>query len=353
MDEEINKMLYLTNKVLEQSIHIKHDLSPKSIAKEVVKIFLKRSTNRKYESFFWPTASLSFALELGYTKTQDKKYLDTLKQYYENWIKKGSKINYLDQIMNGYSLIFLYNNNRDNRLKSSIITMYEYVKNYPRKSNVSLPYRKNNQDIILVDYLGMVCPFLSRFGRTFNCEESINLSELLLNDYLLNGMDSKTGLPYHGFRCDTHEKLGIIGWGRGVGWLLIGMIETLACLDKTSGAFNSLHNDFISLLKSVIKFQDNEGYFKWVLNAKEGHIDTSATAMIGYSIKRAIDLNLLDIDYLLYAEKSLSALLKSTKNGQISDSSAECKGIGMYPQHYEWNLWGQGFGTAFALLMTR
>jgi len=353
MDIEIKKMLYITNKSLNQSINPKYDLSMKNITREIVNLFLKKSTIRKFRSFFWPTASLALALELGYNMTQNKEYLDSLMQYYDHWVKNGSILYYLDQIMNGYSLIFLYNNHRELVIKKSIINMYEFIKSYPKTSTGGLPYRKNEQEIVLVDYLGMVCPFLSRYAKNFNCEESINLSVALLKDYLLNGMDIETGLPYHGFRCDTHEKLGIIGWGRGVGWLLIGMVETLACLDKTSEAFNSLHHDFISLLKSVIKFQDNEGFFKWVLNAKEGHIDTSATAMIGYSIKRAIDLNLLDIDYLLYAEKSLSALLKSTKNGQISDSSAECKGIGMYPQHYEWNLWGQGFGTAFALIMSK
>ena len=353
MDDEINAMLYQTNRLLEQSINIKSNFSLKNIAKEAFTILLKKPDNRKYRSFSWPTACLALALELGYKKTQNNDYLTTLMHYYEHGIKTGDEFDYLDQIMNGYSLIFLYNHTKDIRIKNALINMYEYIKRYPRTPTGSLLYRKNDQDIVYIDYLGMVCPFLSRYGKTFSCEDSITLSVEFLKDYLLNGMDIETGLPYHGFRCTTHEKLGIIGWGRGVGWLLIGMIDTLACLDKSSEACNSLHHDFQLLVKSVIKFQDNEGFYKWELNVKEGHIDTSATAMIGYSIKRGIDLNLLNIEYLLHAEKSLHALLKSTKNGQISDSSAECQGIGMYPQHYEWNLWGQGFGTSFALLMTK
>lgn len=107
------------------------------------------------------------------------------------------------------------------------------------------------------------------------------------------------------------------------------------------------------MINSVVKFQDSEGYFKWMLSAEDGHVDSSATSMIGYSIKRGIDLNLLDFNYSMYAEKSLSAILKSTINGRVFDSSAECKGVSMYPQRYEWNLWGQGFGTAFVLTMQR
>jgi rhamnogalacturonyl hydrolase YesR len=253
--------------------------------------------------------------------------------------------------MNGYTLLYLFEINDEWWMKESLKKMYNYIETYPRTITGGLPYRTNNPEVTLVDYLGMICPFLSRYGRTFNSEKASNLSTALLEDFLLNGMDDKTGLPYHGFRSGTSEKLGIIGWGRGVGWLLIGMVDTLAFLDRSSEDFYSLLNRFRLLLNSTIKYQDENGYFKWVLNANYSHKDTSATAMIGYSIKRAIDLDLLDTEYAHYAEKSLHALFRSTKNGLVFDSSAECQGLGMYPQRYEWNLWGQGFGTAFTLTM--
>jgi len=294
MDTEINKMLCQTNKLLKLSINSTYDFSPKTIAKAVFSRMLNRPVNQKYRSFFWPTATLALALEWGYTKTQNSECSDTLDQYYRQWMKKGCNIDYLDQIMNGYSLIFLYNKTGDIRIKNSINTLYDFINSYPRTRTGSLPYRKNFPELVLVDYLGMVCPFLSRYGKTFNCEESLNLSVALLHDYVLNGMDRETGLPYHGFQGDTHEKMGIIGWGRGVGWLLIGMTETLAFLDKSSDGFDSLYHEYLSLLESTIKFQDDEGYFRWIVNAKEGHVDISATAMIGYSIKRAGDLDIID-----------------------------------------------------------
>jgi rhamnogalacturonyl hydrolase YesR len=351
MDQQINNMLFRTKESLEHSLKPRFEFKPKNIAIEFVKAICKQPLNRKYKFFFWPTASLALALELGFSNAHNDDLLDTLMLYYRHWARKGSRIYFLDQIMNGYPLLFLFNNKEDQMIKELLDKMYEYIKNYPRGSTGSLPYRKNNPETVLVDYLGMVCPFLSRYGKTFNCKDSSNLSATLLKDYLLNGMDSKMGLPYHGFRSDIHERIGIIGWGRGVGWLLIGMIDTLAFLDKSNDNFNFLLDNYRILLNSVIKFQDSEGYFKWMLSAEEGHVDSSATSMIGYSIKRGINLHLLDSEYTFYAEKSLHALLNSTKNGLVFDSSAECQGIGVYPQQYEWNLWGQGFGTAFALSM--
>lgn len=353
MNQEINNILSQTKKSLEYQCNPRLEFKPKDFAIEILKILYKQPLNREYKYFLWPTASLALSLEVGHFKTHRDDLLDILITYYKHWVKKGSRLYFLDQIMNGYTLLYLFEINEELWIKESLQKMSNYIETYPRTSTGGLPYRTSNSEVTLVDYLGMICPFLSRYGRTFNSEEASNLSTALLEDFLLNGMDDKTGLPYHGFRSGTSEKLGIIGWGRGVGWLLIGMVDTLAYLDRSSEDFYSLLNKFKLVLNSTIKYQDENGYFKWILNANYGHEDTSATAMIGYSIKRAMDFNLINTEYAHYAEKSLHALLKSTKNGLVVDSSAECQGLGMYPQRYEWNLWGQGFGTAFALTMLK
>jgi rhamnogalacturonyl hydrolase YesR len=353
MEQEINSMLSQTKKSLEHQYNTRLEFKPKEIAIEILKILNGQPLNREYKYFFWPTASLALSLEVAHSQAQREDLLDILITYYKRWARKGGRLYYLDQIMNGYTLLYLFEIDGEWWIKESLQKMSNYIEKYPRTSTGGLPYRTNNPEVTLVDYLGMICPFLSRYGRTFNSEEASKLSTVLLEDFLSNGMDVKTGLPYHGFRSGTPEKLGIIGWGRGVGWLLIGMVDTLAFLDRSSEEFPKLLNQFRLLLNSTIKYQDEDGYFKWVLNANNGHKDTSATAMIGYSIKRAIDLDLINTEYAHYAEKSLQALLSSTKNGLVFDSSAECQGLGMYPQRYEWNLWGQGFGTAFALTMLK
>lgn len=353
MEQEVNNMLSQTKKSLEHQYDTGLEFKPKEIAIEILKILHKQPLNRDYKYFFWPTASLALAMEVAHFKTQREDLLDTLVTYYKHWAGKGGHLYFLDQIMNGYALLYLFEIDDEWWTQESLQKMFDYIKTYPRTGTGGLPYRTNNSEVTLVDYLGMICPFLSRYGKIFNSEEASDLSTVLLEDFLLNGMDDKTGLPYHGFRSGTTEKLGIIGWGRGVGWLLIGMVDTLAFLDRSSEEFPKLLNQFRLLLNSTIKYQDETGYFKWALNANNGHKDTSATVMIGYSIKRAMDLDLLDTEYAHYAEKSLQALLRSTKNGLVFDSSAECIGPGMYPQRYEWNLWGQGFGTAFALTMLK
>jgi unsaturated rhamnogalacturonyl hydrolase len=353
MDPIVLKMLYHSNRALREQ----HKFANENITKEflygILSVIKRQVPRREYRSYFWPSASLAMALEIGYSKTGDEMILDSLVCHHKKWIRGGSNIHFLDQIMNGYTLLYIYGLNDETWINESLHKMFRYVLTYPRTITGALPYRTNNPEVVLVDYLGMICPFLARYGKTFKSETSLDLSSFLLEDFLSNGMDRSSGLPYHGYRCDTGEKLGIIGWGRGVGWLLIGLVDTLAYLDQSSEKFLSLKDKFSTLIDASIVLQNKDGYYNWMLSATEGQIDTSATAMIGYSIKRAIDLGFLDNEYLGHAENAYQALLESTRDGLIYDSSAECHGLGMYPQRYEWNAWGQGFGTAFALIMQR
>lgn len=348
MDTKIDEMFYQTQVMLEQSYNPSLEMKAKMMGKEFLNLIGKPLPDL---SFDWPMATLALALEEGYSKTRNHNFLDTLTSFYRFSLKKRKHFYFLDQIMNGYSLFFLWETNNEPWIEASLKNMYEYVSHYPPTSTGGLPYRTDYPKNVLVDYLGMVCPFLSRYGKTFNCREASRLAEGFLRDYLSHGMDRRTKLPYHGYRSDNFEKLSIIGWGRGVGWLLIGMVNTLAFLDRSSDEFPSLQNDLNELINTIIQFQDEKGYFKWMLSACEGHADTSATSMIGYSIKRAVDLDLIESKYIVYADRSLHAVLQSTDSGRVFDSLADCDGIGKFPQHYGHNVWGQGFGTAFASVM--
>ena len=94
----------------------------------------------------------------------------------------------------------------------------------------------------------------------------------------------------------------------------------------------------------------NSGYFAWQLTALEGHVDTSATSMISYAIKRGVMIGILDRSYLYYSNLGLYALSRSVENGIVLDSSADCTQFGMYPQNFGSNQWAQGPTTALAAL---
>lgn len=317
------------------------ELSNKNHLKILIKSIIVRR-NLKKDKFFWPNGLLSISLEWNHYIKGNNVDIRYLKKYYNKWIKKGVPIKNADYAINGYSLIYLYSITNDKKYLKTIKLIVDYLKSHPKAEDGSLPYRKNSPELIFVDSLGMICPFLCRYGKMSEDDSSIDLAVKQLTNFLKFGMDKTSYLPYHGYDSITRNKLGIIGWGRAVGWLLMGLIDSLEFISKSHPQYNYLCREFRSIVSSVVKYQQEDGNFAWQITAKEGQADTSSTSMITYAIKRGIMLEILPETYLKNVKLSLDALLTNTKNGLVQECSAECKGLGMYPQKYGNYPWAQG-----------
>ncbi|MBM4761455.1 glycoside hydrolase family 88 protein [Bacillus sp. B15-48] len=311
---------------------------------------LKRKNLVTKDSFFWPNGLLATSLEWGHRVDGNREDLRSLKKYYDNWIKKGIPLKNSDYAINGYSLVYLYNKTGHKKYLKPIELLINYLKSHQKTEVGSIPYRIGNPNHVLVDSLGMVCPFLCRYGNAFNDDSSINLAIDQLTNFVNYGMDKESGLPYHGYNLQSGTKLGIIGWGRAIGWQLIGLVDSLEYIPKSHEKYEYLCNAFKNIVQQVVKYQRQDGNFTWQITAKEGYIDTSSTSMISYAIRRGVMLKILPDSYFKNTNLALGALYKSTTNGVVQNCSAECRGVSMYPQTYGNYPWAQGPTTAFALL---
>lgn len=298
------------------------------------------------DRFFWPNGLLATSLEWSHRFDSNVKDIDALKMYYNNWINKGLPIKNADYTINGYSLMYLYSINKNEEYLNAIKFLINYLKHVNKTEEKSIPYRENNPNRVLIDSLGMVCPFLSRYGATFNDKESIDLAVVQLTNFLKLGMDEVTDLPYHGYDVQEKVKLGIVGWGRAIGWQLIGLVDSLEYIPTSHKSYEFLKTQFQQIVDNVTDFQNSEGNFAWQVTSKDGYSDSSATSMIMYAIKRGIMLNLLSESYLENVELAVGALYSQIENGKVENCSAECRGISMYPQIYGNYPWAQGPTTS-------
>lgn len=336
----------------------KYPYSSKNSVKRQLKDVIKRMLfkTKKTDRFFWPNALLAVALEQSYVYTGNQSDLDRLKAYYDRWIEDGLKIHNLDNVMNGYSLVYVYQKTKLPKYKAALETIAEYVINHPTDEQRSLPYRTipsptNHEGNIYIDGLGMICPFLCRYGQMTNDSRLKDLAVIQLENFIRYGFDSVLKLPYHAYNFEKKLKLGIIGWGRAMGWMLIGLIDSIEYLDKSHDKYDYLCVSFNNMVQRVLQFQRDDGYFCWQLEAKEGPVDTSATSMIAYAVEKGIITGVLDDTCISYVQKSVSALYNSSKDGYVYNSSAECHGLSMYPQKYGWYPWSQGPATALLSLV--
>ena len=341
--------------------------------KKMIKTYLLRRTSCMPDRFFWSHGMLAQGLETwmqvagqirNSAAMSDGTYTESLERYYDNWIQKGARINYVDTILNGYTLVGLYQQTGKVSYQRALEKMYQYLLDYPKDREGNIAYRLHHPTHIYADGLGMVCPFLSRFGKEFKREEAVTLSMTQLTNFLNYGMDAKSGLPYHGYDTATHQKLGIIGWGRAVGWLLLGLCDSLEYMEqlfKDHEQFMNGNEHYVKdyefcvealgkLAASMEHYQLETGYFTWQLGAMEGPIDTSATAMIGYALLKGRTLGILPDSCQTVIEKAHEAIQASVKDGQIGDCLAECEGFSQHPQVYGAYPWSLGPGLRMLAL---
>lgn len=319
-------------------------------AADIVKSVLYHGYMTEKNKFQWPNGLLALGLEWSHRTSDDNEDLEHLITYYDKWIEKGSPIDFVDQAINGYTLIYLYEVTKQRKYKALLDSIFQYLLDHPKEANDSIPYRTKVSSDIYIDALGMICPFLCRYGSKNNHAAAIDLGAKQIVNYIDNGMDDRTGLPYHGYNPHHNTKLGIIGWGRGVGWLLMGMVDSLEYIPEDNIHYDQIKAAFIKIVGQVVTFQNKNGHFTWQLSAVEGASDTSATSMICYAIKRGMMLGILDSVYIKNTGAALEYLHKSVESGLVTGSSAECKGFSMYPQKYAAYPWAQGPTTALAAL---
>lgn len=321
-------------------------------AGEKLKNFIRRYLlNRKTapeDLIFWPTGLLAGALIYNRPSAPEGLGLKmdaALSEYFARWERRRMPVFYPDDLLAGESFLAIYEeycqNNKDGVIidkrgtagyAKALDKLADYAGSCPEDETGSLFYRPSqNTGHIYADTLGLCCPFLYKYGKFMKKNEYIELAVKQIANFLAYGLDSATGLPYHGYDIISGNKYGVIGWGRAAGWLLRGMNGVLtAGYEQTS-----LRDAYKTLTDSVIKYQRGDGYFSWQLQALEGPADTSATGMICVSLQEGLKAGLLEGGmYETVLESGVRAIKKSIKDGLVYDCLCECEGFSQYPQRY-------------------
>lgn len=303
----------------------------------------------------WKTSLSAFGAALCYKYHHDETSLNALDQYFAvqidsrgNWI---AKIENVEHAMKGYALLLLNRTLDRDRYSSAAHSLAETLINeYPRLSDGSLPYQSFSQEI-LVDTLAMVCPFLAKYGMAFDNQEAVELGVKQLVSFTRNNVDANSYLPYHGYYADGPWRLGLHGWGRGTGWYMTGLVDTLAELPSDYPAYAELHHAFIRAATTMLTCQRADGHWNWAALHRQDHLDSSTTALVGYSLMRGLAAGILDTKFQQATTAALRALAAVTRvDGILDQGLGECRGLGKYPQTYGPQIWLQGTATAFAAL---
>ena len=193
-------------------------------------------------------------------------------------------------------------------------------------------YRKDIENYRLVDTIGMICPFLIRYGVMNNKQEPIDLAIRQIEKYSRYGVHAGTNIPAHAYHVKNKVPMGIFGWGRGVGWYALGLIDSYEELTRDHPKKGYLRKNIALLAESLIKFQRPDGGWGHSFFMDDNIYDSSATSMALYFLKKSLMNNIISGEvYIKALDKGMLMLERSTrKDGTVDYSQGDTKGIGTY-----------------------
>lgn len=318
---------------------------------------LGRSIRRPSYSYFWTNAIIADGV-LEYYRTRNCAFAKNALVNYHERSRKLAGFNrplYVDEAMNAHSFNSLRKLSEPGFDDGTVERFACFLlEKHPRTASGSLPYRPRNREDVLVDTIGMVCPFLSEYAADFNCQAAMSLAVYQIKEFLEHGISKKSGLPFHGYKSQSWDTLGGEGWGRGVGWLLMGLSSVLLHLPRQNVDYEFLLREYVSILDTVFLTQNSDGSFNELLLDGQSGRDTSATSMIAYSCAKTIEGRVVRRSYLpscLSAYGYIETKVDST--GRVQKASGEALGASKYAGVFGWYPWGQGPSIGLGSVLER
>lgn len=276
------------------------------------------------------------------TKESIIRYLDTKFDETGNWI---SKPQHIDGAILAYAVLKLDFFDPATKYKKAFDYIWDLIRDHIGKDGTVM-YRTFMNDYRYVDTIGFICPFLVSYGLQYNHEECIQLAFDQIKEYEKYGMHKEHFIPIHAYSIDHKMPLGLYGWGRGLGWFAIGLMDAWNELPPMHKYKNTLDDSVRKLARSILKFQQESGCWNWTISRRECRGDSSTTATLCWFLLNAAKLDDIYHDCLKSSEKAIEYLMKVTRrNGSIDFSQGDTKDIGVYSSIFNVLPFTQGFSV--------
>lgn len=240
-----------------------------------------------------------------------------------NWNEIKERV-IVDQVPFGVAALDLYRFYGDDKYKKLADELYLKTTDLASTDHETplIFYRKNqSKKAYIVDTLGMVVPFLIRYGIAFENENAIHLAHEQLKYYTDFGLDKDSFLPSHAIFQTNNIKVGPHNWGRGIGWYLFPMSEYHKHIDDI--VFNSEIN---GLMESLKVLKSEEGVWTQFPGTSK-KFDASPTVMYMYAFN--------NIKPGTYSKEMVFNLLKPhIYSGVIGPTSGGAFGINNYSRTF-------------------
>ncbi|MBF8457256.1 glycoside hydrolase family 88 protein [Kaistella sp. G5-32] len=247
-----------------------------------------------------------------------------------------------DQSLLAYAMLQIDSINHHN-FKPAFDETYQMIISLKGEDG-TIAYKNHVSEFRFVDTVGFICPFLVNYGVLFDIPEAVNLAVKQIKEYQKWGMMPIQNIPCHTYKIDSKIPVGLFGWGRGLGWFVIGLIDSWHAIPDNHPLKAEIKEIIIKTAHSVFPFQNEDGSFPWLLFDPGSRADSSATATSAWFFTLAAEIPEIKIECVLAKEKCMRYLQSVTRrDGTVDFSQGDTKGIGVYSMNFDRLPFTQGF----------
>jgi unsaturated rhamnogalacturonyl hydrolase len=295
---------------------------------------------------YWQEAALLLGLIEEYQSTKSETTKVIINTYLDSKFNSNGTWKYqpdqIDGVILAYAVLSIPFVDV-NKYKPSFDAMYNLILSL-KGDDGTIAYKKHVTQFRYVDTIGFICPFLTQYGLKFNTNDAIDLAVKQITEFNTHAMLNHTFIPCHTYHLQSKMPVGLFGWGRGLGWYAIGLIDTWNALPKSDNRKAVLEQSVIQFAKDAAQFQDADGSWHWLISNSASQRDSSTVATLAWFYSQASAIAEISEMCTQAKEKALRYLMKVTqRNGAIDFSQGDTKGIAIHSQEFSILPFTQGF----------
>ncbi|HEY3350085.1 MAG TPA: glycoside hydrolase family 88 protein [Thermoanaerobaculia bacterium] len=272
-----------------------------------------------------------------YRGTREPRFLAYVRRYVDSSMRADGSFDFgedaaghnLDRIQPGVLVLFLWDETRDPKYEKAARWLRARFDAFPRNASGGFWHKKKYPNQMWLDGLYMAEPFLAGFGRRFGdggfCFTTPAAQARLMAGHTRAGT---AGLLRHAWDesraaawADPKTGMSPEAWGRAMGWYAMALVDVLAELPEGHPSRAGLRDLLAEAACGIRATQDPKtGLWFQVMDKgadPANWLETSASGMFVYALKRGADRGDLDASYLDVARKGWAGLL-----AQVSEDAA-------------------------------
>lgn len=335
------KVLNITKQWVNRTPTVKLTDNNRFILLDILRGKYRRSTIQS-----WQEAALFLGLTEHWKKTKEHRQREQLEKFTAGKLDASGMWKHMPTEVDETLLAYAFLNSEflsSEKIRPAMDSTFGMLQNFIGEDG-TIAYKQHCKDFRFVDTVGFVCPFLVLYGVKFRNSTAVDLGVKQILEYQKFGMMYQENIPCHTYNINTKMPTGLFGWGRGLGWFLIGLADSWKILPYEHPSKKELEEIMVRTAKSVIKFQETNGGFHWLLFDPASRLDSSAAATTAYFFSVAEEIPEIRETCSNAKEKALNYLQSVTRrNGAIDFSQGDTKAIGIYAQTFDVLPFTQGF----------